>query len=57
MQWLPLKYSNIYRINAIGRAVRSVGAGVFVGVLTAADVAMFEGLMDEIAAVRNAECQ
>jgi hypothetical protein len=57
LQWLPLKYSNIYRVNALGRAVNNIGNGVLVGALVYGDVALAEGLFDEITALRNGECQ
>jgi precorrin-4 methylase len=56
LKWLPLKYSNVFRVNVAARAVQSVGRGAVVAVLVSGDVAMFEALMDEYAAFDAGNC-
>jgi len=57
LKWLPLKYSNAFRVNTIGRFTTSIGKGVWVGLLVTLDIAEAQALWDEYNAFEAGQCQ
>lgn len=57
LQFVSAKYSNVFRMRALGRATQAIGRGAIVGLLTTLIVAEGEALFDEYNAFLAGECQ
>ena len=57
LQFVSGKYSNVFRVRALGRATQAIGRGAIVGLLVTLVVAGGEALVDEIHAFQDGECQ